>query len=47
MTKPFGCLTDDEVQKVCVRLERWIKQSTPPAENAWPSNAEMAEAGTR
>jgi hypothetical protein len=42
-----NALTDDEVQKVIVRLERWIAQSTPPAENAWPSNAEPAEAGTR
>lgn len=34
-------LTDDEVQKVIARLERWIRQSTPPAD------AELAEAGTR
>ncbi|WP_433793960.1 Rad52/Rad22 family DNA repair protein [Actinoplanes sp. CA-252034] len=34
-------LTDDEVQKVIGRLERWIRQSTPPAD------AELAGAGAR
>jgi hypothetical protein len=34
-------LTDDEVQKVIGRLERWIAQSTPPAD------AEPVGAGTR